>query len=289
MSTKESYALSKQIPDMARGFDISTNYGDITIEPHEAGPVIKAVENVMIARIAIAKSPDHFITVPEVTLDNGQVVPSFKVGKYTCSQVGDGIAVINPSLPPWVNITHGDAYKACVKSGWIMMTELMRLAIATDITRQPENWTSGKVGEGNLFQGYRKHSWIDDKPLPGNVEPDDPDERRWHVLSNGERIYDFAGNVWQWIFDDVNGDEDGVITSLKDDSISLTLPPFKSCEKGAGYRHEKAPDWNDMCPVSGGDWGSTTGAGVWALALAGVRASSVDYVGFRSALPLSAC
>ena len=27
-----SYALSKQVPDMARGFTIHTNYGDITIE-----------------------------------------------------------------------------------------------------------------------------------------------------------------------------------------------------------------------------------------------------------------
>ena len=28
-----SYALAKQVPDMARGFAIHTNYGDITIEP----------------------------------------------------------------------------------------------------------------------------------------------------------------------------------------------------------------------------------------------------------------
>ena len=28
-----SYALAKQVPDMARGFAIHTNYGDITIPP----------------------------------------------------------------------------------------------------------------------------------------------------------------------------------------------------------------------------------------------------------------
>lgn len=27
------YALAKQVPDMARGFTIATNYGDITIPP----------------------------------------------------------------------------------------------------------------------------------------------------------------------------------------------------------------------------------------------------------------
>jgi hypothetical protein len=28
-----SYALAKQVPDMARGFTIHTNYGDLTIPP----------------------------------------------------------------------------------------------------------------------------------------------------------------------------------------------------------------------------------------------------------------
>lgn len=31
-----SYALSKQVPDMAHGFTISTNYGDLTIAAADA-------------------------------------------------------------------------------------------------------------------------------------------------------------------------------------------------------------------------------------------------------------
>jgi hypothetical protein len=31
--TEISYALAKQVPDMARGFTIQTSYGDIVIEP----------------------------------------------------------------------------------------------------------------------------------------------------------------------------------------------------------------------------------------------------------------
>lgn len=37
------YTLSKHIPDMERGFKISTNYGDFFIEADEAAPIIKAV------------------------------------------------------------------------------------------------------------------------------------------------------------------------------------------------------------------------------------------------------
>lgn len=34
MNTEDlTYALSKQVPDMARGFTIATNYGDITVPP----------------------------------------------------------------------------------------------------------------------------------------------------------------------------------------------------------------------------------------------------------------
>ena len=42
----------------------------------------------------------------------------------------------------------------------------------------------------------------------------------------------------------------------------------------------------DMCPFSGGDWSSASGAGVWALAWSASRGYSVAAVGFRSALYL---
>lgn len=42
----------------------------------------------------------------------------------------------------------------------------------------------------------------------------------------------------------------------------------------------------EMCPLSGGHWGSGSMAGVWALDLSSVRATSAGYVGFRAALYL---
>ena len=43
---------------------------------------------------------------------------------------------------------------------------------------------------------------------------------------------------------------------------------------------------NEMCPISGGSWGASSGAGVWTLGLADVRAGSSNGVGFRAALYL---
>jgi hypothetical protein len=43
---------------------------------------------------------------------------------------------------------------------------------------------------------------------------------------------------------------------------------------------------NEMCPISGGSWDASSNAGVWALYLVHVRASSIYYVGFRAALYL---
>lgn len=42
-----SYSLAKRVPDMARGFVIQTNYGDIGIDADIAAPIQKAVEKAL--------------------------------------------------------------------------------------------------------------------------------------------------------------------------------------------------------------------------------------------------
>jgi hypothetical protein len=42
----------------------------------------------------------------------------------------------------------------------------------------------------------------------------------------------------------------------------------------------------DSCPIAGGSWNASSGAGVWALALSAARGYSDANVGFRSALYL---
>jgi len=46
-----TYALSKQVLDMERGFTIHTNYGDIEIQHDEAPPFIDAMTRCLIKRL----------------------------------------------------------------------------------------------------------------------------------------------------------------------------------------------------------------------------------------------
>jgi formylglycine-generating enzyme required for sulfatase activity len=115
---------------------------------------------------------------------------------------------------------------------------------------------------------------------PGTFEPSDPEERRWHQLSNGERIYDFAGNVFTWVFDDVQGDTNGLSGKITTDSPSLTTAPYPSTEKGMGYRPDGERDWSGRALVRGGFWGSVSDAGVFYL-VSGWPYRRYDHVGFR--------
>ena len=222
-----------------------------------------------------------FITVPEITLPGGIIVPSFQVGQYACSKDEDGVGVINADDAPWVNINYHKAREACEKSGYKLITETQWLAIAYDASQQDANWTKGKVGEGKLFRGIREGNMS--SAQPGGYEPADKKERRWLVLSNGERICDLNGNVYQWVFDDVQGDEKGIISrNFATDSASITTPPYPSREKGMG--DYKVWDWSGYALIRGGYWYSESDAGAFNLngAWPGYE---FDSVGFRYTKP----
>ncbi len=221
---------------------------------------------------------DRFITVPETTLPGGIVVPSFQVGQFACTQGEDGKAAVSETDAPWVRINYHAAIKACEASGYKLITERQWLAIAYNAAMQDANWTKGKVGDGKLFRGLRKGNV--GSAQPGNCQPEDAKERRWLTLSNGERICDLNGNVWQWVFDDVQGDEQGLPSIIESDSISLTTAPYPSMEKGMGWRPDSRRDWSGGALVRGGAWRSGSDAGAFGLGSGWPGHGSGD-VGFR--------
>jgi hypothetical protein len=116
---------------------------------------------------------------------------------------------------------------------------------------------------------------------PHSYEPSDADERRWHELSNGERIYDFAGHLYSWVFDDVQGDENGLIAkAFEADSPSLTTAPAKSMENGVGWMPNAGADWSGDALGRGGYFDSGDRAGVFRLNF-GWPDDEYDVVGFR--------
>jgi formylglycine-generating enzyme required for sulfatase activity len=221
---------------------------------------------------------DYFITVPETTLPSGIVVPEFQVGQYHCAKGTDEKAVLDPSLPPWVSINYHEAREACADVGYKLLTETQALAIAYDIVQQDCNWTKGAVGKGKLFRGIRKTNVS--SAQPGNFVPSDPKERRWLTLSNGERICDFNGNVYSWIYDDVQGDEDGIIAkAFAPDSPSITTAPYPSIKKGVGWYPSAGYNGTGYVLIRGGYWSSWSDAGVFYLdgEWSGHRSSSVGF------------
>jgi hypothetical protein len=218
---------------------------------------------------ALTPHRDLFVTVAETTLPNGTVVPGFQVGAYHCSKSAEGLAVVNPDNTPWARINFHQAKQACIDAGFTLITELQYLAIAYQITQHDANWTGGSVGEGELYRGI--HKYANDEAQNGHYESEVITERRWHVLANGERVYDFSGNVFSWVFDDVQGDENGIVAkAFAKDSPSLTTAPYPSREKGIGWypqfdEDNEEIDWSGYALIRGGYWLSDGEAGVFIL------------------------
>lgn len=222
---------------------------------------------------------NQFVTVPDVTLPNGMIVPSFEVGQYLCGQGPMELPVVNALATPWVRVNYAEAGQACERAGLRLITELRYLAIAHDIAGQAINWTGGAVGQGHIFQGL--HTGSVDEAQHGDFVSDNPNERRWHELSNGQRVYDFAGNAYSWVFDNVQGDGKGLVAqAFAADSASIATAPFPSKEKGMGWRPSAGRDWSGFALVRGGFWHDEDYAGVFRLDY-----DSPDYrydlVGFR--------
>ncbi len=223
-----------------------------------------------------------FVTVPESTV-SGVIVPAFQVGQYLVGKSVIDTPVINGNSQPWVDISYTEARSACVLAGMSLLTELQALAIAQDIVAQPINWTGGAVGEGKVFQGL--HKGTVDEAQAGTFESPYAEERRWHELSNGERIYDFAGNAYSWIFDDVQGNPDGIVAKpFATVSPSIALAPYPSREFGMGWRPSAKADWSGGALMRGGYWSDGDRAGVFRLNYA-YPGHRDDNVGFRCTKP----
>lgn len=237
-----------------------------------------------------------FVIVPETTLPcvivgsvvtrPGITVPAFQVGQYLCSQSPDGLATVLATGTPWVEIDYADARAACADAGFALITELQALSLAFNLFQQNMNWTGGEVGVGDMFQGLRLDLDDTSEPYAFDFVSPDPSERRGFYLPGGQMVMDAAGNAYTWVFDDVQGDADGLIVkAFAADSPSIATAPFASMERGMGWRPGAGTDWSGRALIRGGCWCSDSNAGVFRLGIdwpGGDR----SYVGFRCTKPM---
>jgi hypothetical protein len=225
---------------------------------------------------------DAFVSVPETILPNGTHVPAFQVGQYLTGQ-RDGNLVIAADVPPHVCVSYHTARSLASAASYSLITETQALALAYQIAIQDINWTGGKIGEGKLFQGLRKGTVR--SAQPATFEPIDPDERRWFALPGGHKIFDVAGNAYTWIFDNVQGDKNGLIAKAFDPASTSIDIPYPDEEKGQGWIPRGGANWSGRALIRGGCWRSGGGAGVFIL-LSDWPDLGSGSVGFRCTKPI---
>lgn len=238
----------------------------IIIDTDNDGEVIKCSAKFSTALNLDLLEPG-FVPVPASTIIWGNKVievPAFKIEQYLGSVDADGKAICTTTGKPKNNISQTEAAAACIKAGRNITRGSQALAVSLNIASVAANWTGGEVGKGELYCGL--HRGTVNGPVTNDYVSPHDNERRYHILSNGHKIYDWSGHLYEHLFDDIHGDENGVVKgSIPADSPYLTCAPFPSDEKGMGNFPDGPLSWSGDALIRGGCWGSGDHAGAFYL------------------------
>ena len=230
----------------------------------------------------------------------------FCVMKYEAKNSG-GAAVSFASNTPWVTINQTNAIARSAEScsGCKLITEAEWLTIAHNLVNVPSNWSSGVVGTGYIFVGHSDTSpayslnagadtngYLNTGSSAGN-------QRRTLSLSNGEVIWDFAGNVNEWTSGQARGGQPGTGSGLtaREWNVlttqgSMTPSPFPAfgtpaasnwtSAQGIGKAATDASSSTLRGVVRGGGFSTTAAnSGIFTMNLSYTPATGLDTIGFR--------
>ena len=250
--------------------------------------------------------PTGYILVPGNSILGTE---DFCVMKYEAKNSG-GTAISVPGGTPWVNITQNDARNQCLNVGADLMTLAQRQTINRNVEGIASNWSSGIVGSGSLNRGHSDNSPAnslaagnDNDPCFGTGDPCSDViwhiQRRTHLLSNGEVIWDLSGNVYD-LLDDVIQEQDkpnngssgflwqewavfqnGEYGTLSYDLLRPTDSAWTSTEGIGQYYAGNVSGTNHYLFLSGQTWNGGTNAGLFSTILNQTLSYTSNSVGFR--------
>ena len=129
--------------------------------------------------------------------------------KYEAKNVS-GVATSQADGTPWVNISQTTAITECsaLGVGYHLLTIVETQTINRNIEAQSSNWANGVIGSlvsatgGGLKRG---NVGITDSASYAGADPEfgtGRNEKAKLVFSNGGEIWDWSGNVREWIYGD---------------------------------------------------------------------------------------
>ena len=135
----------------------------------------------------------------------------FYVQKYEAKNVSS-LPTSQPSGSPWVSITQTESKNRCeaLGPGYHLLTMAEAQTISRNIEAIGWNWDSGSVGTGGMWRGHTDNAPANSLAADVTGDPDDDYyigtgqsgtsiERRVHQLSSGQYLWDWSGNVWEWV------------------------------------------------------------------------------------------
>ena len=229
----------------------------------------------------------------------------FCVMQYEAKNVG-GIAISQAELTPWHTISQTQAQAACKAIGAHLINNAEWMAIARDAESVSLNWNGSVMYRGhtdNVPANSLASDGVDSYYGTGQSFPSE--QRRTLILSNGQIIWDFAGNVWEWVDYTILTTEmptprTGWLefnqitnwgTNLGYDNVG---PKDKSkignngvgriyADPDTSYSNNSPYDNTVHAFLRGGSWADGSYAGAFALALSRSPADALTGLGFRCA------
>lgn len=236
--------------------------------------------------------PDGYIEIPN---------SNFCVMQFEAKKSRSGRPVSVAEETPWTNTFAEEAKDLCQSLGakYDLISNEEWMIIARNIEVQPENWSGGAVDSGCLFRGNNG------QPMPWNEcgygdgangidFGNERNPRAKMILSNGKEIFDFAGNVSEWVDWTKGGSFDSapvgcaqVSTELKDIVLDadcpLTATTYAPLNVDFGSEHGvgKFVGGNGGYARRGGASWSGDQAGIYALGLERGASNNDGDNGFR--------